>query len=759
VKKLYTFEDLLAAQSKVWESSVVMPDDDEDADELRKATTDTKAPADPEVRKKLVKDCIELVKGGRYYVIKHAPMIGLTLHKLNTVITFSIPTMAVDDKGNIYINPVFALEKCSKKEAVGVFIHEALHILTLTHQREMGRSHKLWNICTDYVMNYLIINDGFELPKGGCIPAENGDVKFRMPDNSIVTFNIAGKTAEWLYHKLEKTWDEIKSNTQTIPWEPQVGEVVCDPKLGKLGVVTAVVGGNVKVERISLADAKKLLKQQRFMMTDAVKKSETWHKDNITPVQMTGGPPPPPPPPGADPPPIVQTDPPPTIIQGDDDDSPPPIPQDQKGDEGEDGEPGEPSDDDSKPGKGKSGPTTSKEERKKAEDILSGKGDPDEKIEGEGDSPSDGDPTESDGDGELTDGGTESGDGGEPSSEPGDESSSGGDGEPSDSGGGDQGDQGDPQSGQTPKPGQEPSTLPGGKGGAGDDKDFDPNSQQGSDLDKINPVDENGNTTGSLDQHKVDGKKIKVEHGSPHPNAKAPTKEDIRKLVQDAKNSAKEHERQAGQRQRQSASRGMGHGGVRGLVLKYMEPRVDFRTLLKRAFTFTKKVYDMRRPSRRSFAVGSFLPRLKTEEDLADICVAIDTSGSMGQKQMQQIVNEVGRLLKTFPKVSCRLVLWTDRVYFAEEYRKSTSGGVVAAIAKYSESGGTYMSSVANSFKVNGWKTPAATLYFTDGYIESDRVSLIPKTKNFYLIIPGGSTQVVDQLPGQVQLIRFPEDK
>ena len=758
MKNLTSFAKLLEAQQKIWEAANTpesSPTDDNPDALSKKSKFRSKPPEDPEEREKEVKEAKRLVSKAKYYIQKTTPVVGLTLQTMKFVITYDVPTMAVDDKANCYINPAFA-KSITTMEGIGVLVHEVLHILTETHTRRRSRSHKLWSICTDYLMNYLIINDGidqdqgtkgvtgnYELPEGGCIPTRSGDVTFRMPDGSTRTWNVKGKTAEWLYTQLEKAWEEIKEDIQEVDWKPQQGEIITDPRNGHFGRILNINGGSIEVERLTKEQAIKILKQQQadqlVMYSEAAPRNirkEVWHIDNVRPVQLTGGG-------GQQPPgPSVKQNPPPIPLEDpdaeDEPDDGPVFPNLDDGDS--EGEPGqEPQEEPGEDDGGEFGGTTA-EERRKAREILRGPQSGDPQGGGEpGDKP-DEDPQGGPGAGEPEEGdGTEEGDpqpGGRPG-DPGDEQD------------------GDPQPGGRPsgrpqiKPGQEPTNVSKPVPQSGPDKEL----EEG-----VTPLDEEGNATSSLDEHHVDSSKIRIEAGSPEPNAKAPTQQQIKNVIKQAAQTVQSQNLERKQRQRErQAGAGTGFEGITGMVLEHAKSRLDYREILSKIMKVTKKKYDQRRPSRRSFAVGSMLPRIKKVRELQNICIAIDTSGSMGQKELNQIVAEIAKLVKQFPNISLRLIFWTDRVYFAKEYTKTTAEEMTATIAKYTGSGGTNMSSVANYFMVNKLPTPVATIYFTDGDLWEQKVNLIPGTTNFYLIIPGGKDDLVSQLPGQTINIRIPD--
>ena len=121
------------------------------------------------------------MEGARYNLYKNAAFLSNFLRRLRLVVTreHDIKTAAVDNKGNIYINPEFAMS-LTFNHFVGVLLHETMHIATLSFERKNARDHTLWNICTDYIMNRDILNGGFELPREGVIDGK--PAKFCVPD-------------------------------------------------------------------------------------------------------------------------------------------------------------------------------------------------------------------------------------------------------------------------------------------------------------------------------------------------------------------------------------------------------------------------------------------------------------------------------------------------------------------------------------------------------------------------------------------------
>lgn len=87
------------------------------------------------------------------------------LNVQHIVETEAIPTAAVTPNGKtLYYNPHF-WKGLSKKEKIGVQLHELLHIVNLHIKRREYRDFEKWNIACDMAINYQITSSGYMLPK------------------------------------------------------------------------------------------------------------------------------------------------------------------------------------------------------------------------------------------------------------------------------------------------------------------------------------------------------------------------------------------------------------------------------------------------------------------------------------------------------------------------------------------------------------------------------------------------------------------
>lgn len=173
-----------------------------------------------------------LIAAVRKYVMDVNPYFGLLLQQMPIIMTFDIETMAVDHKANLYINPDFVLElgkgyiettasgfkiNQGNNPIAFVIAHEVYHIFNRTFARERHRNAvivygdrpiNLWNIATDFEMNYRLQYDfGMPPPEGGMLCDSDGVGHFWVTDKK---YHVKGSSAERLYDLMLKDCKEIE---------------------------------------------------------------------------------------------------------------------------------------------------------------------------------------------------------------------------------------------------------------------------------------------------------------------------------------------------------------------------------------------------------------------------------------------------------------------------------------------------------------------------------------------------------------------
>jgi predicted metal-dependent peptidase len=142
---------------------------------------------------KLIRAKIQIYRTSPFfsYIMLH---LNLVEDKDNTILP--MPTMGVDMKGNIFWNRAF-VDRQSNDELMGVLVHEVAHRVLNHLERLGGRIPMLFNISNDIVINNLLIQQGFKLPKEGLKPNYHSIKIF-----GIVIQNINEKNSEMVYDEL-----------------------------------------------------------------------------------------------------------------------------------------------------------------------------------------------------------------------------------------------------------------------------------------------------------------------------------------------------------------------------------------------------------------------------------------------------------------------------------------------------------------------------------------------------------------------------
>lgn len=156
----------------------------------------------------------------------------------------------------------------------------------------------------------------------------------------------------------------------------------------------------------------------------------------------------------------------------------------------------------------------------------------------------------------------------------------------------------------------------------------------------------------------------------------------------------------------------------------FREQRTDWRGPLKRFMKENGEGDDQSRyapPNRRLLPLDVCLPSRFTVK-AGEILVACDTSGTMGSVY-PIVFGEIANIAKMLQPKSLR-VLWWDTHVAGEQVFTERDYDKIAKLVKPKGGGGTTVSCVAAYVKANGIK-PKATIYLTDGYVES-HYSVVP---------------------------------
>jgi predicted metal-dependent peptidase len=166
--------------------------------------------------------------------------------------------------------------------------------------------------------------------------------------------------------------------------------------------------------------------------------------------------------------------------------------------------------------------------------------------------------------------------------------------------------------------------------------------------------------------------------------------------------------------------RGKMAGNQNRTIEGLLEPKVDWREQLREFVNATCKNKDKpswKRPSRRFIGQDIYMPSM-IGEAVGKLVIGIDTSGSIGQKELNEFLSEVVGICDDVSPESIELIYWDSHVAAHETYNQGGYAGLVDT-TKPAGGGGTTVGCV-NEYLKDKRITPEAIIILTDGYVESD---------------------------------------
>ena len=163
----------------------------------------------------------------------------------------------------------------------------------------------------------------------------------------------------------------------------------------------------------------------------------------------------------------------------------------------------------------------------------------------------------------------------------------------------------------------------------------------------------------------------------------------------------------------QSAGAGNTPAGVQRLIKELTEPKMNWREILRQQIQSTiKSDYSFSRPSRKGWQSGAVLPGMNFDQTI-DICIALDMSGSIGNKQAQDFLGEVKGIMDEYKDYNIKIWCFDTEVYGEDDF--SADDG--REITDYEIKGGGGTDFMANwTYMKENDIAPKKFLMFTDGY-------------------------------------------
>jgi len=171
-------------------------------------------------------------------------------------------------------------------------------------------------------------------------------------------------------------------------------------------------------------------------------------------------------------------------------------------------------------------------------------------------------------------------------------------------------------------------------------------------------------------------------------------------------------------RQGKLASNKVGDGNELDLG-EMLAPKVNWRCALQEFLNTVSSGNDYAswsRPNRRFIDAQMYMPS-GVSQQLGELVVGVDTSGSIDAEALREFLSEVVAICEQTKPQKLRLLYWDSKVQREEVYDSNTMQNLVAS-TKPAGGGGTDAASVTKHLRKNNVK-PQAVVMFTDGYVGS----------------------------------------
>jgi len=153
--------------------------------------------------------------------------------------------------------------------------------------------------------------------------------------------------------------------------------------------------------------------------------------------------------------------------------------------------------------------------------------------------------------------------------------------------------------------------------------------------------------------------------------------------------------------------------GVKRILSDITEPKMNWRELLRQQLESTiKSDYSWARPSRRSWHMDAVMPGMKNDE-MIDICVALDMSGSISDEMARDFLGEIKGITEEFQNFKLHVFSFDTDVYNAQDFSSDNLDDVLDYEPQ--GGGGTDFMAMFNYLKDEQIE-PKRLVVFTDGY-------------------------------------------
>ena len=153
--------------------------------------------------------------------------------------------------------------------------------------------------------------------------------------------------------------------------------------------------------------------------------------------------------------------------------------------------------------------------------------------------------------------------------------------------------------------------------------------------------------------------------------------------------------------------------GVKRIIQNLTEPKMNWRELLRMQMESTiKSDFTWMRASRKGWHMDAVMPGMKNDE-MIDICVMLDASGSIDESMLKDFLSEVQGIMDQFGQFRIHVATFDTEVYNTKTYDSENMDTMLDY--EVSGGGGTDFDCIFNYLKDEQIE-PKRLIVFTDGY-------------------------------------------
>lgn len=183
-------------------------------------------------------------------------------------------------------------------------------------------------------------------------------------------------------------------------------------------------------------------------------------------------------------------------------------------------------------------------------------------------------------------------------------------------------------------------------------------------------------------------------------------------LSEEEKQAIRDEIREAVLNAAQQAGAGNLPAGVKRLIKDLTEPVIDWRTLLEQQIQSTiKSDFTWMKPSRRGWHMDAIMPGMIPGTQI-DICVAIDTSGSISERDIKDFMAEIKGIMEAYDEYKIHVWCFDTEVYNPQTFTSDN----LSDITTYEPAGGGGTDFMCNyEYMKENDIVPKKFIMFTDG--------------------------------------------